>query len=43
MAERHDLLEVGRQIVQAMDPSEQDKILDELQEIRTLLVNHCHS
>ena len=37
LGERHDLLEMARHIVHALDPSPQDQILDEMRTIRNLL------
>ena len=37
VAERQDLLELGRQIVRALDPSQEDEILAELRRIRKLM------
>ena len=37
VADYQTLLELGRQIVQALDPSPQDQVLDELKEIRKLV------
>ena len=39
VAERQGLLELGQHIVRALEPSPQDRILGELQEIRKLLEN----